>query len=93
MPFYRMPDGTHAHINFGSRGNKKAPRPCASRRLDGTICGVMAGYQCDWILATACTCGRHLCTDHAFEAAGDKHLCPEHVNSYIAWLRGQCIAY
>lgn len=93
MPFYRMPDGTEVHINFGSAGNKKAPRPCVARRPDGRICGWISGYQCDWILPDACTCDRYLCETHAFEVAGGKHLCPQHVDSYVLWLRDQGLAY
>jgi len=100
MPWYRMPNGDKVHINFGHAGNKKAPRPCGARRPDGTVCGWMAGYQCDWKTGAPYpngepepTCDRHLCEAHAFEIDTDKHLCQEHVEAYRAWLREQCIAY
>lgn len=90
MPFYRMPNGMSVHINMG--GRKNAPPPCHAERERGTICAWMAPYLCDWKIAGKhVTCDRPICEHHAFEIAPDKHLCPEHVQSYRAWLREQCI--
>ncbi len=89
MPWYRTPSGMTVHVNFGGRRNKTAPPACRERRPDGTACGWMTGYQCDWKVAGGITCDRHLCEAHAFEIDKDHHLCPEHVASYRAWLREQ----
>lgn len=101
MPFYRMPNGDPYHINFGSAGSKKAPRPCGAKRADGTPCACMSEMLCDWkmydiVCSTTrkpATCDRAICKAHAFEIGPDKHLCPEHVDTYRAWLRDQAIAY
>lgn len=91
MPFYRLPEdvgdpGGFVHINFG-RGKRarNAPRPCGALRGDGTACGWVSGFQCDWKFPGGRTCDRHLCTHHAREVALDKHLCPEHELAALAW--------
>jgi hypothetical protein len=90
MTWYRTPDGCTVHINFGSA--KNLPRPCAARRPDGTICGWIATFQCDWKVPGG-TCSRYLCEQHTFEVAGGKHLCPAHVVEYMNWIRECGIAY
>ena len=44
MPWYRLPDGGVIHIKMAG----KPPAPCSARRRDGSICGCIAGFQCDW---------------------------------------------
>lgn len=92
MPFYRTPGGMSVHLNFGS-GNKKAPAPCHAPRERGVICAWVSSFLCDWKLETGQTCDMPLCETHAFNIAPDKHLCPQHVEMYRAWLREQAIAY
>lgn len=85
MPFYRMKDGTPYHVKFSSRG--KAPPPCGARRDDGTACGVISGFLCDWKVGPRMTCDLPLCDDHAQQVAPDKHLCPAHQVEWQQWRR------
>lgn len=84
MPWYRMPDGTPVHLNLG-RGNRSAPPACRVLRLDGSVCGWLSGYQCDWKIGVGKTCDRWICEAHAQQVGPDKHLCPEHQRAYRAW--------
>lgn len=86
MPWYRMPDGGTVHINFGRKGNLTAPKPCRGKRPDGTICGQISGYQCDWKMGEGKTCDQWICSDHAREVGDNKHLCPDHQEAYDEWL-------
>lgn len=85
MPWYRHPDGVVAHINFGRRGNARAPVPCQADREDGSRCGWISGFQCDWKIGGGKTCDRWICEAHAQEVGQDKHLCPEHQAAYREW--------
>lgn len=75
MGWYRTPDGTAVHINFG-RG--KGPPPCKE-------CGWIGQFQCDWKIGEGKTCDKYICEKHALQVADDKHLCPEHQAKYEAW--------
>ena len=82
MPFYRLPNGLACHINIGRR---KAPPACREKRDDGTVCGWISSFQCDWKMGGGRTCDRNLCEQHAQEVAPNKHLCPEHQKEYEKW--------
>lgn len=86
MPWYRLPDGTSAHLNFG--GNKKKwPQHCQAKWQDTTEwCACPAEFQCDWKMAGGGTCSKHLCKPHAMTVADGKHLCPDHQAAYNEWL-------
>ncbi len=74
--------GTLIHFNFGHRGNKTAPRPCA-------VCGWISERLCDWKLPGGNDCDRPLCSACTTSPAPGKDLCPEHVQLYKAWLAGR----
>lgn len=85
MPWYRMKDGTPMHLNFGSRGNKRAPLPCMARREDKSTCLVISAYECDWKLGGGKTCDKPICAGHAQQVGPNKHLCPDHQVAYVEW--------
>lgn len=48
-------------------------------------------FLCDWKIGkkdngSPKTCDKPLCAAHAREVAPEKHICPEHVPAYNAWL-------
>lgn len=79
MPSYRVNMGpgrerAYVHLNMGSgRRRQNAPKHCRARCDDGTYCGGMQQYECDWP-----ACDKPLCRDCAFAIGKDYHLCPEH---------------
>lgn len=51
-------------------------------------------FLCDWKIGkkdsgAPKTCDKPLCAKHALEVAPEKHICPEHVPAYNAWLAAQ----
>ncbi len=92
MPWYRTPDGTAMHLNFGGR-NKNAPKACCGKREDGTVCGVIAERLCDWKMPDGRDCDAGICLAHTFSPAADKDLCPKHQVAYQLWLRELGVAY
>lgn len=78
MPWYRMADGTPFHAKIGGR-KERVPAPCAAKRDDGSRCGQISGYLCDWpVNDQGDTCDAPLCATHANVVADDRHLCPKH---------------
>ncbi len=59
-----------------SRGPR--PKRCCACHLQGT-------YLCDWKLASGGLCNKPICPDPATEVAKDKHVCPEHLETYEKW--------
>lgn len=98
MAWYRIAGGGTVHINFG-RGRKareRAPLPCRAPFTwpdGGMVCQCMSLYLCDWKTGLEETCSMPMCSDHAFDAGPDRHLCPGHREEYRVWLRDQAIAY
>lgn len=83
MPFYRMPDGAPVHVKLSGR-KTRAPAPCAAKRPDGTKCGWMSGYLCDWPVNEAGdTCDAPLCEAHAHVIGEDRHCCPAHHEDFL----------
>lgn len=81
--------GTYIHMNFGSRGNKTAPRPCS-------VCGWVSERECDWVVNHSIlihgkpkTCDAPLCRCCTFSPAPEKDICPKHVGPLKAWLAGR----
>ncbi len=82
MPIYRTAEGGWMHLNLGRR---RGPPACREKRSDGTVCGCITKFQCDWKMDAGATCDRHLCPAHALEVGTDKHLCPMHQAAYQQW--------
>lgn len=60
---------------------------CGGRnRVKLCACGRHSRFQCDWKLGAGKTCDKHLCSNHAQECGPEKHLCPEHQETYRRWL-------
>lgn len=57
----------------------------AVRRHKCCACHLAGGFQCDWKLSETKTCDRFICPEHALKVAPNKHLCPEHQETYKAW--------
>ncbi|NUX55962.1 hypothetical protein FSB65_21475 [Paraburkholderia sp. JPY418] len=66
----RTPDGA---AGFICTRDRRTGRRCS---VDG--CRAPSGFQCDYPVSPRRTCDRHLCAQHAHEAAPDVHYCPEH---------------
>lgn len=53
-------------------------------------CVTRSQFLCDWKVGknadgSAKTCDKPLCAEHAQEVAPEKHLCPEHQQTYKEW--------
>ncbi len=79
----RLPGGFFAFLCGTDTGRIQACRWCETG----------APFLCDWKVAPGRTCDAPICGDHAFEAGPEKHLCPEHRESYRLWLREEGIAH
>jgi hypothetical protein len=87
MPWYRMPDGTGAHLKM-SGPRAKWPKHCQAPwdATPNNWCACMAELQCAWKLPRGATCSKWLCKAHALEVAPGKHLCPDHQKAYAEWM-------
>lgn len=74
MPCDRIKLGDSTMI-VCSRGRRR--RCCA--------CYLQGGFQCDWKVSKTKTCDAFICAEHAQQVAPEKHLCPEHQETYKAW--------